>query len=83
MPEAARVIGYHVVIAGHVEVAVPGERTVSVAPGGVILLPQGDVHFLGSAQGIDPAPAHDLLHRVPDSPFLRIDHGGGGEPAHL
>lgn len=56
IPGAGRVIEYHVLLGGTAWAALPGQPPVRMAPGDVVMFPQGDAHILSSAPGIVPLP---------------------------
>ncbi len=61
MPMPAQVIAYHYVIDGSLLVTVDGEAPVAVRAGEIVLLPRNDLHILGSAPGLKPVDAGDLI----------------------
>jgi AraC-like DNA-binding protein len=54
VPGAGHVMEYHVLIDGSAWAALPGQPPVRLAPGDVVLFPQGDPHVLCSAPGVPP-----------------------------
>jgi AraC-like DNA-binding protein len=52
VPGAEHVMEYHVVTKGHCWGAIVGEKPVRLAPGDIILFPQGDAHVISSAPGM-------------------------------
>jgi AraC-like DNA-binding protein len=79
----AQLIGYHFIVEGSLFVAVDGEPPLKLGAGDVILLPRNDAHTLGSAPGLAPMSAGDLVRPSVNGGLHQIRHGGGGEPAHL
>ena len=76
------IIAYHFVVAGRMFCALEQEPPLEVAAGEVVLLPRNGVHTLGSAPGLPPIQAGELI-QMGESGMARIDYGGGGEPAHV
>lgn len=51
LPDAEHLIPYHILLSGSCWGGVEGESQVQMLPGDVIVFPQGDPHFMSSAQG--------------------------------
>ncbi|WP_338762426.1 AraC family transcriptional regulator [Massilia sp. METH4] len=63
VPGAGRVIAYHVVLEGTAWASLPGEAPVRLAPGDIVMFPQGDAHVMASAPGVPPLPfSMDWMH---------------------
>lgn len=56
MPGATRVIEYHVLLEGSAWASLAGQPPVRLAPGDVVLFPQGDAHVMASMPGVPPLP---------------------------
>lgn len=56
VPGAGRVIEYHVLIEGTAWASLPGQTPVRMAPGDIVMFPQGDAHVMASAPGVPPLP---------------------------
>jgi AraC-like DNA-binding protein len=56
VPGAGRVIEYHVLIDGTAWASLPGQPPVRLAPGDIVMFPQGDAHVMASAPGVPPLP---------------------------
>ena len=54
LPGAGRVMEYHVLLDGAAWAGLPGQPLVRLAPGDVVVFPQGDPHVLCSAPGVPP-----------------------------
>ncbi|TWI67293.1 AraC-like DNA-binding protein [Pseudoduganella lurida] len=54
LPGAGHVMAYHVLIDGAAWAGLPGGPLARLAPGDVVLFPQGDAHLLCSAPGVPP-----------------------------
>ncbi|HVY65675.1 MAG TPA: AraC family transcriptional regulator [Gammaproteobacteria bacterium] len=81
MPDAERVIEYHVVTAGECWIAIAGEPPLKLKRGDVIMLPQGDAHVVSSTPGMSAAADVDSFFEMQRShrPF-RLHYPGGSEP---
>lgn len=78
MAVPAQVIAYHYVLEGRLLLSVEGEAPVAAAAGHLLVLPRNDRHLLGSALGLKPAIADDLIEPCGDDGMARIRFGGGG-----
>jgi len=83
LAKPAQLIGYHFVIEGDLLVVLDGEPSMEVHAGEIVMFPRNDGHILGSAPGIEPVSAGDLIQPAPDGGLARIRHGGGGELTRL
>lgn len=73
-----QLIAYHVVIEGKLLLSIPGDPSVEVCAGEVMLFPGNDGHILASSHGLQPVRTGTLIQ--PSANGLgRVDHGGGGE----
>lgn len=72
MPEAEHLISYHVLTSGSCWGGVEGERQVLMQPGDVIVFPQGDPHFISSAEGhrVDEGSFGTSPERYPGTVYL-------------
>lgn len=72
MPEAEHLIPYHILMSGSCWGGLEGERQVLMQPGDVIVFPQGDPHFLSSAEGyrVDPGVVGTTPERYPGTVYL-------------
>jgi AraC-like DNA-binding protein len=81
-PDAERVVIFHLVTEGECFVELDDLPPVRLGAGDVIVFPQGDAHRMGSAPGLQPAPAtplQELLQRRP----RQLMFGGGGASTRL
>lgn len=78
-----QLIAYHFIVDGQLFITVEGEPPIEVRAGEVVLLPRNDVHTLGSAPGLAPMSARDLVQPSLDGGLPGIVHGGGGTPTHV
>jgi AraC-like DNA-binding protein len=56
MPTAEHLISYHILTEGRCYAGLVGEEPVELAPGDVIVFPQGDAHVLSSGRGLRIGP---------------------------
>lgn len=79
-----QIIAYHVVIDGTFFIRREDGPVLQVRGGEIVLLPRNDVHILGSAPGLEPQSALDLIQpALGGSGLARISHGGGGDAVHF
>jgi AraC-like DNA-binding protein len=80
MPSAGEhVIFFHWLIEGRcmARLAAGGE-TFEAAAGDLLLMPNDELHLLGSDLGLAPLSAYSLVKSPSEEGLLRIEHGGGG-----
>jgi AraC-like DNA-binding protein len=78
MPDAQRVIQYHLIARGTCWGRAIGEEPIRLGDGDLIVFPQGDAHVLSSAPGMRAAPDMSVYAR-PTTPLpLVYELGGGG-----
>jgi AraC-like DNA-binding protein len=80
---SSQVIGFHYIVAGRMVAHVLGGEPVELGPGEIVLLPRNDLHVLGSAFGLTPQPASDVVMPDPGAGIWRVTYGGGGEETHI
>jgi AraC-like DNA-binding protein len=51
--------------------------------GDVIVVPQGDAHFMASDLSLEPSEMKDLLPKLPSLGTPAVNHGGGGDVARF
>jgi AraC-like DNA-binding protein len=64
LPEAEHLIPYHILTSGRCWAGLAGEGQVLMQPGDVVVFPQGDPHFMSSAEGRRVEP--DVLGTSPE-----------------
>lgn len=77
------VISFHYVVEGRLMAQVEGGEAVELKQGEIVLLPHNDPHILGSATGLIPQHASEVVFPPHGGGIHRITHGGGGEPTHI
>lgn len=82
-PPPARLIGFHMVVAGEMLATVEGTAPARVRAGEIVLFPRNDAHELASAPGLRSVDAEGLIRPAPEGGLMRIDHGGGGARTRL
>jgi AraC-like DNA-binding protein len=81
-PIPRRVIAFHYVSLGSLQLQVDGESPVSVRAGELVILPRNDRHLMGSSVDVEPAIGDDLV--LPgEGGMAQIRHGGGGAPTKV
>jgi AraC-like DNA-binding protein len=80
---SSQVIGFHYIVSGRLVAHVLGGEPVELGPGEIVLLPRNDLHVLGSAYGLTPEPASEVVMPDPGAGIWRVAHGGGGEETHI
>jgi len=78
-----QLIAYHFVIEGHLHLGIPGEPSIEIHAGEIVLLTRNDPHTMGSAPGLKPVNAATLIQPAESSGLARIIHGGGGPETHI
>jgi AraC-like DNA-binding protein len=78
LPEARRLVRFHVIAAGECHVLVAGESH-RLGRGDVVLLPQGDAHVMCSTLELTSVPVLPILRQIcsPDA-IARLVHDGSG-----
>lgn len=78
MPDAQRVIEYHLITRGKCWGHVVGEEPIRLGEGDLIVFPQGDAHVLSSAPGMRAEPDMSMFARPSTQLPLVYELGGGG-----
>lgn len=78
-PGAQRLILFHIVAAGRCWVRTGAGERHWASQGDVIVLPYGDLHFVGGAEEADCVPIVTLLAPPPWEQLPVLRYGGGGE----
>ena len=73
-----QLIAYHVIIEGRLLAWIPGEPSMEVSAGEVLLFPGNDGHILGSAHGLPLVRTGKLIRPGVNGGLAHVDHGGGG-----
>jgi AraC-like DNA-binding protein len=83
MPLPAHVIAYHYVTHGRVLLQIANQEPVAIEAGEVVVFPTSDKHRLGSDLSVRAVNAKELVQPPANGSVARIEHGGGGERAHI
>lgn len=88
LPPSDRVVSFHFVTAGECWAMLEDDPASAVAlrAGEIVVVMQGEAHILGSSHDLKPVPAGPLLaDQFQSAPggVMTLQHGGGGEPAHI
>jgi AraC-like DNA-binding protein len=78
MPDAQRVIEYHLIARGSCWGHAIGAEPIPLREGDLIVFPQGDAHVLSSAPGMRAVPDHTMFVRRSSPLPLVYEMGGGG-----
>src|SRR5215813_1168128 len=79
MPDAQRLIEYHVIARGDCWGHAVGQQPIALREGDLIVFPQGDAHVLSSAPGMRAAPDLSKFART-STPLPMVYELGGGGP---
>lgn len=77
LPDAGRLVRFHIVTAGSCVVELGGER-LALGRGDVILLPRGEAHVMCSEPGLRPVPVLSVLPELSGSEVSRLVKPGPG-----
>jgi AraC-like DNA-binding protein len=91
VPEAECLAHYHILVDGEpCWVALPGRPPVKMAPGDLIILPQGEAHVMASDLALEPLPVEQSLRGVAATiaaaqpgRLPAMEFGGGGPASRL
>jgi AraC-like DNA-binding protein len=75
-------VAFHFVLQGRLQVRVGRKRPQVAGPGGLILLPHNDAHWLGSDVALPALDARSLIRKASDHELAHIDHGTGDAVQH-
>jgi AraC-like DNA-binding protein len=77
---ASHLIIYHYVVEGHLCIRVDGDdgEDLVIGTGEVVLLPQNDLHLMGSDLSLPPVAGGDIIQPPKDGGLYSIHHGGTG-----
>ena len=78
MPDAQRVIEYHLIARGNCWGHAVGSEPIALREGDLIVFPQGDAHVLSSARGMRATPDHSMFVRRSSPLPIVYEMGGGG-----
>jgi AraC-like DNA-binding protein len=78
-PNAAHLVLYHLLIDGAAFVEMEDGRTVTLAPGDVVIFPHGDPHHMSSAHSVRPPfPNYGITPKINARDLSPLQAGGGG-----
>lgn len=83
MVQPERVVCFHYLLEGALNVRLEGGESQRVSSGEVIMLPRNDAHVFGSADGGVPIGAGELIPPPQNLGVSKIVHGGGGERTRM
>jgi AraC-like DNA-binding protein len=80
VPSGPNYVFFHFLTEGRCKARLhPGQDTVELGAGDLLMLPRDDTHLLGSDLRLAPTRAESLVQVPAEGHLLRIAHGGGGE----
>jgi AraC-like DNA-binding protein len=74
-----RLVGFHYVLDGSVQVRLGSEEPRTAGPGEMIVSARNDVHFMGSDVSLPPVESRKLIRKAEEHELPRIDFGDGRE----
>jgi AraC-like DNA-binding protein len=80
---AGHVIVYHLLIAGEAWARLEGEQPVNLAPGDIVMFPNGDPHLMGNGAPAEIIDNETQLNRIFAQGLEVARMGGGGEVTHF
>jgi AraC family transcriptional regulator, alkane utilization regulator len=88
LPRAERIVSYHLITEGSCWAALKDDpaSAIRVDAGELLVVPQGEVHRMGSSLDLEPAPSGDLVSKyLKTSPgeVMTLTYGGGGEHTRI
>jgi AraC-like DNA-binding protein len=78
MAPPERVVAFHYVVEGALNLALGDGVSWQLHAGEVVLLPHNDLHVFSSSEGAPPVSVVELVRAVEGHGVARIVHGGGG-----
>ena len=78
-PGAPHLVVYHLVVDGAARAALPGGRSLPLAPGDIVVFPHGDAHELSSASAATRMDAASLMKKIVTRDLTPMRGGGGGD----
>ena len=83
LASSEHVIAYHYVLEGRLVLQLDGQAPIEVEAGEIVLLPGNDPHLLGSAVGLKPLSADELIQPAQNGGLALIEYGGGGPATRI
>ncbi|HJV86263.1 MAG TPA: AraC family transcriptional regulator [Noviherbaspirillum sp.] len=88
LPEPGRVLSYHLITGGSCWVSLAGNENsaIRVEAGELLVVPQGELHVLGSELTTNPVPSGPLLSnylQAHPGEVMAVNYGGGGLPTRM
>ena len=78
-PGAPHLVVFHLVLDGVARAVLPDGRTMTLAPGDVVVFPHGDPHQLSSASAAQPVDSASLMKKIVSRDLTPMRTGGGGD----
>ncbi|MFM0052515.1 AraC family transcriptional regulator [Caballeronia grimmiae] len=88
LPRCERVVSYHLITGGRcrAQLVDDPDSALEISAGELLVVPQGEMHLMGSSLDLSPAPVETLLsHRVEAAPgeVMTLSYGDGGTPTRM
>ncbi|CAL8479289.1 AraC family transcriptional regulator [Caballeronia sp. S22] len=88
LPQCERVVSYHLITDGSCQAQLAGDpcSAIQLNAGELLVVPQGEMHLMGSSLDVTPAPVELLLsHLIAIAPgeVMTLSHGDGGTPTRM
>jgi AraC-like DNA-binding protein len=82
--DGAHTVFFHWLIAGRCKARLAaGGNTFEIAAGDLLMMPNDEIHLMGSDLEIEPISADLLIKPATDGSLMRIQEGGGGDTTRL
>jgi len=83
MAPPQQVVGFHYVVEGACELALPGAAPCQVSAGEAVMLPRNDLHVFGSSTSLPVVAISELIQPPDPSGVAKMEYGGGGARTRL
>src|SRR5262249_34464893 len=83
MTPPERVVAFHYIVEGALNVTLSDGATWRLRAGEVVLLPHNDLHVFSSSEGIAPVAVSEIVRAIEGHGPARIVYGGGGEQTRM
>jgi AraC-like DNA-binding protein len=83
-PGAEHLVLYHLVIEGNAVVVMDDGQSVELAPGDIVIFPNGDSHHMSSGKNVRPPfPNFGISTKIKSRDLTPLHAGGGGEASRF
>jgi AraC-like DNA-binding protein len=77
-PGAPHILMYHFVVEGSAQVCLEGKSALELAPGDIVMFPQGDAHHLSGGSGLHQVDGAEISRKIATRDLSPLHAGGGG-----